>query len=307
MRKDLVIAVIAFLAIGAICYGLAALQPDLPPPLPFTALGGGSEKVVMRVNGEAITERQFNNFLLQAPEQMQFFYATPEGRRILADEVVKLKALEQEGRRLGVEKDPEVAMRVEMTRANILAGSALRKIIGSPSEERIRAEYEKERKQLETRELSHILIGYVGGAVGPRAGRPLTEAEAMRKAERLAARIRGGEDFAALASAESDDVDSARNGGSLGAMPPGSMPPALEKATANLQPGQISAPVKSEFGIHIFRAGQPVAQPYDAVRDALAARIQREEAEAAMQRLQKAARVELDPKFFPPPRQRPGA
>ena len=126
----------------------------------------------------------------------------------------------------------------------------------------------------------------------------------MRKAERLVAKVRAGADFAQLARAESDDLESAPNGGLLGVMPPGAMPQPLEAATSGLKPGEITDPVKSEFGIHIFRAGERRGQPYEQVREALAARIQREEAEAAMERLEKSAKVELDPKFFPEPKKR---
>lgn len=310
MKKDLIPVAIAIVAIGAICYGLAAATRDLPPPQsqPFT--GGETKKavaandrVVMRVNGEPITEREFGAFVAEAPEQMQFYYMTPEGRRILAEELVKLKALEQEGRRLGVDKDPNVATRLEMTETNIVAGSALRKIIGAPDDAKLRAAYEKEKAALESTELSHILIAYQGGNVPPRTGQPPSEAQAMQKAQRIAQSIKGGADFGAVARQQSDDLQSAAQGGSLGLIQPGSLPPNIESTTAKLASGEVSAPVKSEFGIHIFKAGQRRSQPYEAVRDALAARMQREEAAAAMERLQKAARVELDEKFFAPAKQ----
>ncbi|HEX6178156.1 MAG TPA: peptidylprolyl isomerase [Thermoanaerobaculia bacterium] len=300
MKKDILRAAIAVVAIGAICYGLAAARPPAPPEQPFTARGGGSDKIVMRVNGEPITEREFNAFLLQAPEQMQLYYSTPEGRRLLADEVVKLKALEQEGIRRGIEKDREVQTQLEMNRTSLLAGSALRQIIGRPNEQRLRAEYEKERKQFETSELSHILVSHEGSAIPPRAGKPLPFEQAALKAGRILARLKAGFDFAEVARTESDDLQSAANGGSLGPIAPESLPPQLREATQNLQPGQVSDPVRSEFGIHIFKAGERKAQPYEQVRDALAARIQRNDAEATIERLQKSAEVEFDPKFFPP-------
>lgn len=310
MKKDLIPIAIAVVAIGAICYGLAAATPDLPPPQsqPFTSKEAkktvaADDRVVMRVNGEPITEREFGAFVAEAPEQMQFYYMTPEGRRILAEELVKLKALEQEGRRLGVDKDPNVATRLEMTETNIVAGSALRKIIGAPNDAKLRAAYEKEKAGLESTELSHILIAYQGGNVPPRTGQPPTEAQAMQKAQRIAQSIKGGADFGAVARQQSDDLQSAAQGGSLGLIQPGSLPPNIESATAKLASGEVSAPVKSEFGIHIFKAGQRRSQPFEAVRDALAARLQREEAAAAMDRLQKAAKVELDDKFFAPSKQ----
>lgn len=300
MTNDILRAGIGALAIGAVCYGLAAARPATPPSQPFTARGGGSDRVVLRINGEPVTEREFNAFLLQAPEQMQLFYSTPEGRRLLADEVVKLKTLEQEAKRLGLEKDKEVASRLEMNRTSLLAGSALRKIIGTPDDRRLRAEYEKQRREFETSDLSHILIAHEGGAVPPRSGQPLPLNQAELKAGRVLARLKAGFDFEDLARSESDDMQSAPNGGSLGPIAPESLPPQLRAATERLQPGQISDPVRSEFGIHIFKAGERRAQPFEAVRDALAARVQRDDAEAAINRLQKSAKVEMDEKFFPP-------
>ena len=305
LKKDLIPAAISLIAIGAICFGLAAARPAVAPQRsPAIAHPGAiaaNERVVMTVNGEDITEREFSAFIAEAPEQMQMFYTSPEGRRILADELVKLKALEQEGRRLGVHKDPDVATRLEMTETNIVAGSALRKIIGNPTEQRLRAAYEKEKASLETTELSHILVAYQGGAVPPRNGKPLTPAQAMTKVLQIDSRIKRGEDFAAIARAESDDTQSAPNGGSLGMVPPGSLPPDIQKVTSILKPGEVSGPVRSDFGIHLFRAGERRSQPYEAVRESLAARMQREEAEAAMERLHQAAKVDLDPKFFGPP------
>lgn len=306
LKKDLIPAAISLIAIGAICFGIAAARPPAPPQRSPAVVHRGAAaangNVVMTVNGEEITEREFAAFIAEAPEQMQMFYASPEGRRILADELVKLKALEQEGRRLGVDKDPEVATRLEMTETNIVAGSALRKIIGNPDEQRLRAAYEKEKPSLETTALSHILVAYQGSAVPPRDGRALTPAQAMTKALQLDARLKRGEDFATLARAESDDTQSAANGGSLGNVPPGSLPPDIQKVTSALRPGEVSAPVTSDFGIHLFKAGERQSQPFEAVRDSLAARMQRDEAEAAMERLHKAAKVDLDPKFFGAPK-----
>src|SRR4028119_495100 len=91
------------------------MRPDGPntPSRPFSASGsksGGGEKdgkVIIRVNGDAITEEDFNAFLGALPEQQRPMYATPAGRRELANELVRMKALEQEAHRLGVQNDPE--------------------------------------------------------------------------------------------------------------------------------------------------------------------------------------------------------
>ena len=96
LKKDLTFAFIAFLAVAAICYGLAAattLPPiDPSPPLAETKTAAApNDRVVMRVNGEPITESEFGAFVAEGPEQMQFFFTSPEGRRLLANELIKLK------------------------------------------------------------------------------------------------------------------------------------------------------------------------------------------------------------------------
>ena len=71
--------------------------------------------------------------------------------------------------------------------------------------------------------------------------------------EQLAQRIKKGEDFAELARTHSDDKISAAKGGSLDWVSPGDMVPVFEQTMNELQPAQISAPFKSEFGWHIVQ------------------------------------------------------
>ncbi len=305
MKKDLSIAFIVSVLVVGICYGLATLRPDFPPLTshPYSTRTGpqavGNERVVMRVNGEPITEREFNLFIAQAPEDMRAFYASPAGRESLAGELVKLKALEQEGRRLEVDKDPSVANRIALTRSNIIAGYVLQKLVPPPTDARIRQEFEKEKKNFESVDLRHIVVAFEGSRFQPRSGPPPTEAEAMKKAQGMVARLRAGADFATMAKNESDDLNTANEGGQLGPVTPGGLPRQLDEVAMKLKPGEISDPVMSDFGIHIFKAGKHRALEMNAqLRQGLSAVIQRKDLDAMVLRLQKAAKVELDPKFF---------
>jgi peptidyl-prolyl cis-trans isomerase SurA len=67
------------------------------------------------------------------------------------------------------------------------------------------------------------------------------------------ARVLKGEDFASLASAHSEDVGSAREGGNLGFSERGKMVAEYEGAALRLQPNEMSDPVESDFGLHLIQ------------------------------------------------------
>ena len=77
--------------------------------------------------------------------------------------------------------------------------------------------------------------------------------QAKAQAEDLLERLRQGEDFATLAREHSGDTGSASAGGDLGYFTRGRMVPEFEEAAFSLRPGEISEPVKSDFGYHIIR------------------------------------------------------
>lgn len=69
---------------------------------------------------------------------------------------------------------------------------------------------------------------------------------------RIRQQIINGEAFSTMAKAHSEDKASATRGGDLGWFKPGTMVPAFEKAANELQPGEISEIVQTEFGFHII-------------------------------------------------------
>ncbi len=76
--------------------------------------------------------------------------------------------------------------------------------------------------------------------------------KAISKLEGLRKRILDGEDFATLATTFSDDPGSAKVGGDLGLQKRGTFVPAFEAAAYNLEEGEISEIVESEFGFHLI-------------------------------------------------------
>jgi len=246
------------------------------------------------VNGEPVTDLEFAAFMQGVPEQQRPFYANPEGRKALADEIVRVKLLEQEARRLGLDNDDEINTRVALLRSQMAAGRALQKLVAAQIEPYIRAEFEKEKAKSFT--LKHILIGYQGSAVQMRDQKhPITAEQAMKKAADIVAKLRAGADFAITARKESDDQQSALEGGSLGPARPEMLPPEVAAVVRKLEPGKISDPVRTPYGVHIFTVAAPTLEE---MRPMLAQQVQQKIMAETLERLQKKAKVEKDPKFF---------
>ncbi|MEI4967366.1 peptidylprolyl isomerase [Aeromonas caviae] len=123
----------------------------------------------------------------------------------------------------------------------------------------------------ERRQVAHILIPF---------GKD--EKAAEQKAEAVLAKAKAGDDFAALAKADSSDTFSAKKGGELDWFEKGVMDPAFEKAAFALaKVGDLSAVVKSPFGFHIIKllAVEPAkTKPFVDVMSDTIARLQSEKA-----------------------------
>ena len=80
----------------------------------------------------------------------------------------------------------------------------------------------------------------------------MTDQQARELVTSLKARVEDGEDFADLAREYSEDIGSAQEGGDLGWTSPGQMVPEFEQTMQITAVGEISDPVKSQFGWHIL-------------------------------------------------------
>lgn len=143
--------------------------------------------------------------------------------------------------------------------------------------------YQKNAAQFATPEVAHarhILV-----RVDEKASAE-DQAKAKAKIEAVAARLKAGENFAAVAKEVSEDPGSAVQGGDLGWFQHGQMVPEFDKAAFALKTGEVSEPVKTQFGWHLIlleerkEAGQ---KPLDEVKDQIRLRLAQDEAAGKVQ------------------------
>ena len=144
--------------------------------------------------------------------------------------------------------------------------------IPQPTEDECRAYYEEHKdmfkRPTKTFQASHILAKFPSDPPTPE-----DEAAALKKIEQIRALLDDGADFADTAR-EHSDCPSGKEGGVLGVngeFAAGAMIPEFEEALVPLAPGEISAPVKTQFGYHLIKAGKQFeagsVMDYEQVRD----------------------------------------
>lgn len=104
---------------------------------------------------------------------------------------------------------------------------------------------------------SHILLSILES--GTRTEIPAEKKKEKRElADKLQARAKAGEDFAALVKEFTEDLGSKERGGEY-TFARGKMVPEFEAAAFSLMPGQISEVVTSQFGYHIIKVVEKIA------------------------------------------------
>ena len=96
---------------------------------------------------------------------------------------------------------------------------------------------------------SHILLMYAGSA---RSTATRTKAEALSGIEAFKSQLAEGAEFGGIAVANSD-CPSGAQGGDLGAFGRGQMVPEFEEAAFNMEIGEVSGVIETDFGYHLVK------------------------------------------------------
>jgi peptidyl-prolyl cis-trans isomerase C len=195
--------------------------------------------------------------------------------------LVERHLLAQLANKEGIADSDDYKRRLAAYQAKALRDSYLSQVISKTvTEEEIKKVYDDEAKKLTETErvrARHILVA--------------SEKEALSIAEKLGK----GEKFEALAKQYSLD-GSKDYGGDLGYFSAPEMVPAFSTAAFALKKGEISAPIKTDFGWHIIKLEdrkQGAAQPYGQVKSAIRNVLVRNKVQEKLASLKDVAKVEI--------------
>lgn len=151
---------------------------------------------------------------------------------------------------------------------------------GIPVNDEIIAAYYEANKSLftlpEKRHAKHILISL-------EADTEKSEDAAQLILKEVQAKIAAGDSFEELAKTYSKDPGSASSGGDLGTFSQGMMVPEFDQAVFSMEVGQVSEPIKTEFGYHLIKLvgiTPKKAQPLEAVKAEVTQQYKLREAES---------------------------
>ncbi|RMZ49655.1 hypothetical protein EB821_01465 [Candidatus Marinimicrobia bacterium PRS2] len=154
-----------------------------------------------------------------------------------------------EAEKLGLQNDPDVAVKIRDRSLQILVNESYEHFVAAPliSPADLDAARQNAKKELFA---SHILVGHAGAYLGKPPQRTLDEAFLLT--QQIKNKYEAGESFSVLAEKFSDDPGAKNNGGSLGWVQWGAMVPEFQRVAFMLGVGVLSAPVLTNFGYHLI-------------------------------------------------------
>jgi peptidyl-prolyl cis-trans isomerase C len=244
------------------------------------------DKVVATIDGKPITEGD----LAVAESEIGSDMGTmpgPQKRTSLLEFLIDNQLFAEAGEKAKLDQGPDFETRLAYLKRRALRELYFEKVIkGSVSDADARKIYDDQVKLLKPEEevsARHILV------------------ETEEQAKELKAKLDKGADFAQLAKENSKDPGSKDDGGNLGYFGHGQMVPQFEEVVFKLKKGEVSDPVKTQFGWHLVkledsRTKQPPA--FEIVKDRIAQSLLLQKAQKTATELRANAKIEIvDPEI----------
>jgi peptidyl-prolyl cis-trans isomerase C len=258
-------------AVGALFACSAAVAP-------LGAAENDGNKVLAKVGTETITQADLDGRMAMLPPQFRARYDSPEGRRNLLEQTITYKLLAQEARRLGIDKQDEVARKIREAADSIIVQELAQQEISGKieiSEDDIKGYYEANRASYSKPESVNTRLIFFEAK--DEAGAELRKQQ-KSKADKVHKRLKAGEDFEALAKELSDDSRTKRRGGTTGFFSEGRRAKVygepFEQYAFSLKPGEVSPVFAGKDGWYILSVVEK-KEAYQQSLDEVRSRIER--------------------------------
>jgi peptidyl-prolyl cis-trans isomerase C len=236
---------------------------------------------VATVDGTPITRAQYDTYLKSLLQGRPATELTTEQKGQVLDEMINMELLASQGVKDGVDKDPDVAARLDVLRMRVLADAESQKYLKGkePTDEELHAEYDTAIAAMDKTEYhaKHILVA--------------TQAQA----EAVIKKIKGGAKFEDVAKAESTD-GSKNNGGDLGWFSLSRMAKPFAEAVKGLKKGEMTnVPVQTQFGWHVIKledTRETAPPPFEQVKQQVGNGVVQKKLQAYVETLKKAAKID---------------
>lgn len=267
--------------VAAVALVVSACNKGQPTAAPAASDAAPASPAVAIVNGTPISKNDYDVYvksLLQGKPQTEL---TPEQKAQVLDEMITMQLVSAQAVKDGVDKDPDVAARLEVLRMRVLADAQSQKYLKGkePTDAEVHAEYDTAIAAMDKTEYHarHILV------------------DSKEKAEALIKKIKGGAKFEDVAKAESTD-NSKTNGGDLGWFTLARMVKPFGDAVKSLKKGEITpTPVQTQFGWHIIQledTREVAPPPFDQVKTQVTNGVIQKKLQVYVEELKKNAKIE---------------
>lgn len=229
-----------------------------------------TSKILAKVGAVVITEADVNE-TIAALGQRGAGYNTPDGRRAVLDQLVAKNLFLAEAKKNFYEGDPKFKADLAKIKDEMLANFAIEKALSvvKVSEDEVKKFYDEHKSEFiagESVEASHILV------------------DNEEKAKVLLVNIRNGKVSFEDAAKANSSCPSKEKGGALGSFTRGQMVPEFENAAFSMNVGEISEPVKTQFGYHIIKVTNKTEAkeiPYEEIKPRLEQKVLADKQQAA--------------------------
>jgi peptidyl-prolyl cis-trans isomerase C len=254
----------------------------------LAATARADPKILAKVDGAAITEDDYNDALADIGPGLPEKLEGPEREKYVLDYLIDLRLVAKQALADKLDGTADFARRLAYYHDKLAMEGLLTNVAKSATtEEAERKAYDEAAKAQPPEpevHARHILLP--------------TEEEAKA----ALARIKAGEDFAKVATELSKDP--AGDGGDLGWFTKDRMVPEFADAAFKLEPGQVSDPVKSQFGWHIIKVEgkrMKTFPPFEQVKDQAARFVAQKAQTALITSLRDKAKIERFAEEAKPP------